>query len=349
MAQAMAFYQLYESETSTYTYLLADPESKEAVLIDSVMEMVERDLKLISECGYRLKYVLDTHIHADHITGASYIRQHTGAKSAVSAKANVNCADLQLHDGEELTFGKYSLKALETPGHTDSCMSFYIDGKVFTGDALLIRGTGRTDFQQGSAAKLYESIHDKLFTLPNETIVYPGHDYRGQTTSTIEMEKRHNPRIALEKTKEQFMQIMSELKLSNPKKIHEAVPANMACGQVSKGDALKVNIVDSIREVQPGQVQSHLGKVQLVDVRTPEEFVGELGHIEGAKLVTLGKDLEDFLAKGDRDAEIVFVCRSGGRSGQATKLSQDLGYKKSMNLRGGMTLWNQLQLPIVRG
>lgn len=347
MSKSMTFHQIYESETSTYTYLLADPETQEAVLIDPVLEKVERDLALVQEYGYHLKYVLDTHIHADHITGAGEIRKRTGAKSVVSEKAHVDCVDIKIKDGQELKFGRYTLTALETPGHTDSCMSYYIDGKVFTGDALLIRGTGRTDFQQGSSAKLYESITGKLFTLPEDTVVYPGHDYRGQTTSSIEMEKKHNPRIGGGKTKEQFVQIMSELKLAQPKKIHEAVPANLSCGILQPSEYLKPNTVDGIREVLPAQVLEYLQKLEVIDVRRSEEFTGELGHIQGAKLVTLGKDLEDFLGRADKNLDLVFVCRSGGRSGEATRLSQKLGFTNTMNMKGGMLAWNEQKLPTV--
>lgn len=348
MSKAMTFHQLFEAETSTYTYLLADPETKEAVLIDAVLETVDRDLKLISEYGYQLKYVLDTHIHADHITGAGEIRKRTGAKTVVSAKAGVQCMDVAVVDGEELKFGRYTIKALETPGHTNSCMSYYIDGKIFTGDALLIRGTGRTDFQQGSSEKLYDSITGKLFQLPDDTVIYPCHDYRGQTTSSIEMEKKFNPRIGGGKSKAEFVQIMSELKLANPKKIHEAVPANMVCGIATRSENLKSLMVDGVREVEIQQVKEHLGRVRLIDVRTPEEFNGELAHIEGAELVVLGPELQDFLQKGDRAAEIVFVCRSGARSGQATRVSQEMGYTKTVNMRGGMISWNQQGFPITR-
>jgi len=343
----MTFHQLYEHETSTYTYLLADPQTKEAVLIDPVLEKVDRDLTLIQEYGYHLKYVLDTHIHADHITGAGEIRKRTGAKSAVSEKANVDCVDLKLKDEQELSFGKYTIKALETPGHTDSCMSYYVDGKIFTGDTLLIRGTGRTDFQQGSSSKLYDSITGKLFALPENTIVYPGHDYRGQTSSSIEMEKKHNPRVS-GKTKEQFVQIMSELKLTQPKKIHEAVPANLSCGLVKNVDSLRVSTVDGVREVLPAQVQENLTRVEIVDVRTREEFNGELGHIEGAKLISLGQELENFLEQADKGKEIVFVCRSGGRSGHATRISQDMGFTKTMNMKGGMIAWIEQRRPLSR-
>jgi len=226
------FYQLFESESSTYTYIIADPLTKEAAIIDPVIEMLERDLKLLNELGLKLKYVLDTHVHADHITAAGEIRNRTGAKSALSKDAQVECVDIALTDGQELFLGAKKITALATPGHTNSCMSYLFENKVFTGDALLIRGNGRTDFQQGSAEKLYDSIHNKLFTLPEDVCVYPAHDYKGQTASTIQMEKKFNPRLGRDHSKAEFIQTMSQLKLADPKKIHEALPANMACGKV---------------------------------------------------------------------------------------------------------------------
>lgn len=339
------FMQLFETESSTYTYLIADKQSKEAAIIDPVLNTVDRDLKLIDELGLRLMYVLDTHIHADHITGAAEIRNRTHAKTAVSQTALVQCVDIPLEDGQELTLGDKKIKVLATPGHTDTCLSFYFDGMVFTGDALTVRGTGRTDFQKGSSDQLYDSIHQKLFKLPAETIVYPGHDYRGLTASTIELEKKFNPRVGGGKTKEEFKKIMSELKLANPKKIHEAVPANLACGQTKDTRVLHPQVVDGIPEVTCEDVLNKIGKVRIIDVRRPEEFNNELGHIQGSELVTLGADLTQFLEKGDRSQEIVFACRSGGRSGQATAESIKLGYKSTMNMVGGMLRWNDLKQP----
>ena len=246
----MIFQQLFESQTSTYTYLLACEKTREAVLIDPVLDCIERDLKLISELQLNLVYVIDTHIHADHITAAGELRRraHTlgvaagtaaGAassgpvlKTAVSAGAKVVCADVSLKQGSQIQFGEQTLAVFETPGHTDSCICLYSkrEGVVFTGDTLLIRGTGRTDFQQGSAAMLFESVKQNLFTLPPETKVYPGHDYKGFTSSTIDAEMKWNPRLGGGKSKTEFMKIMSELKLADPKRIHEAVPANMGCG-----------------------------------------------------------------------------------------------------------------------
>jgi glyoxylase-like metal-dependent hydrolase (beta-lactamase superfamily II) len=234
MNSASIFYQLFDSETFTYTYLIADPKTKEAAIIDPVIDHVERDLKLVSELNLKLKYIFDTHVHADHITGAGEIRSRTGAKSALSQGAHVECVDIPLTDGQELWLGDKKITAIATPGHTDSCMSFYFENKVFTGDALMIRGTGRTDFQQGSSDRLYDNIHRKLFTLPDETQLYPAHDYKGQTASTIGLEKKYNPRLGEGRSKDDFIKIMSQLKLADPKKIHEALPANMACGKSPK-------------------------------------------------------------------------------------------------------------------
>ncbi|MDZ4083142.1 MAG: MBL fold metallo-hydrolase, partial [Bdellovibrionales bacterium] len=340
------FHQLFESESSTYTYIIADRNTKEAAIIDPVLETVDRDLKLIDELGLRLVYVLDTHIHADHITGAGEIRKRTDAKTAVSRRANVDCVDIALEDGQELTLGNKKIKVIATPGHTDTCLTFGFEGMIFTGDALLIRGCGRTDFQQGSADDLYDSVHEKLFQLPDDTIVYPGHDYRGLTSTTIGLEKAHNPRLGLKNSREEFKKIMSELKLANPKKIHEAVPANLACGRPKDSRVLHPQIVDGIPEVTVDDVLRHLpdaeaGRVKLIDVRRPDEFNGELGHIKGAKLVTLGPDLTKFLENGNRAEEIVFVCRSGGRSGTAAAESIKLGYKFTINMAGGMIRWNE--------
>jgi sulfur dioxygenase len=340
------FYQLFECESSTYTYLIADPITKEAALIDTVLETVERDLKLVEELDLKLKYVLDTHVHADHVTGAGEARTRTGAKSAVSAGANVECVDISLNDGQELFLGNKKIKALATPGHTDSCMSYVFEGRVFTGDALLVRGTGRTDFQQGSSEKLFESVHEKLFTLPEDTLVYPAHDYRGQTASTIGLEMKLNPRLGAGKSKAEFVKTMSELKLANPKKIHEAVHANLACGRVKDLRTLVPAVNNGVPEIPAEKVRESLGRIIIIDVRGPEEFNGELGHIQGAQCVPLGPDLTRYLEKGDPTAEIVFVCGGGGRSGRATLESQKLGYRYTSSLAGGMRGWNQSLFPV---
>ncbi len=226
----MLFRQLFDYETYTYTYLVADPESGEAALIDPVIEQVERDLKLLQELGLTLKYCLETHVHADHVTGTSRLREKTNCLGVVPQGAEVACADRSVADGEVLNVGAIAIKAIATPGHTDSHMAFLADGThLFTGDALFIRGCGRTDFQSGDAGTLYDSIQ-KLFDLPPETLVYPGHDYRGQMVSTIAEEKQFNPR--LKGDRQAFIHLMDNLNLPNPKKIMEAVPANQVCGNV---------------------------------------------------------------------------------------------------------------------
>jgi sulfur dioxygenase len=225
------FRQLSDLETNTFTYLLAELESKEAILIDSVKTNHERDLRLIKELDLKLVYILETHIHADHITGAFELSEATGAKRVVPFGSHVPCADILIKDSEKLYIGKTEIKAIATPGHTDSCTSYLVENMLFTGDALFIRGTGRTDFQNGSAKELYKSINEKIFNLKDDTYIYPGHDYNGMSVSTIREEKSFNPRIKLGTTEKQFLETMASLKLANPKKIHEAVPANLKCGR----------------------------------------------------------------------------------------------------------------------
>ena len=207
----MLFRQLFDSETSTYTYLIADEGTKEAVLVDGVLEQVERDRQLLRELGLTLGYCLETHIHADHITATGKLRELTGCQGIVPENAGAKCADRFLGDGEILRVGSVEIKAIATPGHTDSHNAYLVNGdRILTGDALLIRGCGRTDFQSGDAGVLYDSITQKLFALPEETLVYPGHDYRGHLVSTIGEEKQYNPRI-FGQTKASFIELMANL------------------------------------------------------------------------------------------------------------------------------------------
>ncbi len=233
----MIFRQLFDPDTCTYTYLLADPTSREALLIDPVLEQVERDTALLVELGLELKYTLETHVHADHVTGSGELRERLGSRSVVSARAGADCADLPVDEGAEITLGAHAVEVRATPGHTAGCLTFVARDEertlAFTGDALFIRGCGRTDFQQGDAHTLYRSVHERIFSLPDDTVIYPGHDYRGHCCSTVGEEKRHNPRLNASIGVEDFISIMAGLDLPNPRYLEVALPANLACGRVA--------------------------------------------------------------------------------------------------------------------
>ncbi|XP_034554443.1 persulfide dioxygenase ETHE1, mitochondrial isoform X2 [Notolabrus celidotus] len=230
LKEGLLFRQLFETESSTYTYLLADTDTKEAILVDPVLETLDRDLKLIHELGLNLKVAVNTHCHADHITSTGLMKKRlVGLKSAISKFSGAS-ADIQLSEGDKIPFGKHHLAVRETPGHTDGCVTLVTEDQsmAFTGDALLIRGCGRTDFQQGCPETLYQSVHQKIFTLPDQCLIYPAHDYLGQTVSTVSEERRFNPRLT--KSKDEFVKIMNNLNLPKPKKIDISVPANLVCG-----------------------------------------------------------------------------------------------------------------------
>lgn len=228
----MLFRPLFDYESCTYTYLIADLITKEAILVDPVVEQVERDLKLLEELGLTLRYCIETHVHADHITGTGKLKELTNCMGIVPENAQVSCADGYLKHKEVLQLGEITIKTIATPGHTDSHNAYLVnDTHLLTGDALFIRGCGRTDFQSGDAGTLYDVVTKRLFTLPEDTLVYPGHDYRGHTVSTIGEEKQYNPRF-LGRDRHDFIAFMNNLNLPNPKKMMEAVPANESCGQV---------------------------------------------------------------------------------------------------------------------
>jgi len=222
--------QLFDPATSTYSYLLWDEKTKHAALIDSVKEQSERDIKFIKQLGLELKYALETHIHADHITGSGLLRNEFNCQVAVHRNSNARCADILLSDGDVLKLGDESIEIIYTPGHTDTDISYRIDAAIFSGDTLLINGCGRTDFQSGNAMALYDSITEKLFTLDDETVVYPGHDYHGFTASTIGREKTFNPRLGNNRSEKEFITIMDGLILDPPARIDIAVPGNQLCG-----------------------------------------------------------------------------------------------------------------------
>jgi glyoxylase-like metal-dependent hydrolase (beta-lactamase superfamily II) len=227
----MIFRQLFDPVSCTYTYLIGDPISREAIIIDPVYEQVDRDLAVLLEHGLSLTHVLETHVHADHITGANLLRQKTGARSAVGQACGAPGFDQQLVDGDEIRFGGETIKVMHTPGHTPGGVSFFWRDRVFTGDSLLIGGCGRTDFQNGNTKHLYHSVTQKLFALPEDTLVYPGHDYKGRRVSTIGEEKATNPRF-VGKSETEFAELMAQLNLPKPRRIDEAVPANKAGGTI---------------------------------------------------------------------------------------------------------------------
>lgn len=351
----MLFRQLFDAETSTYTYLLADSDTREAVLIDPVHEQVDRDLEIVEQLALTLKLTIETHVHADHITGASLIRERCGTRSVVAAEGGASCGDVFVRQDDRVSFGRHSLRVNTTPGHTNGCLSFVLDDEsmVFTGDTLLIRGCGRTDFQQGDSRALFRSVRDKLFTLPDETLVYPGHDYRGRTASTIGEEKCHNPRLGLHRSEDEFVEIMANLDLAQPKRIAIAVPANLNCG-VRKPTAAATDgntspfVAGQVVEVEPQWVAFNTEGVFVVDVRQPEEFAGELGRAPGAVLAPLA-ELAQHLQGWERGKPIVTICRSGGRSMQAAKALRDAGFREVASMRGGMLAWNAAGLPKVTG
>lgn len=323
----MLFRQLQDKESSTFTYILADEETREAIIIDSVKENLERDLKLIEELKLKLLYSIETHIHADHITATKEISKKTGAKTVSPWTADTDCADIKIKDGDTLSFGKHQLTAIYTPGHTDTCMSYLVEGMIFTGDALFIRGTGRTDFQSGSAKALYKSITEKLYTLPAETLVYPGHDYNGMSVSTIAEEKEQNPRINDKTSEAEFIKTMSELNLPNPKKIHQAVPANLKCGQV---------------EASPELIDKNK---KLIDVRSHDEH--KSGTIPGSICIP-HTEIDSNLDKIPKDEEVILFCQSGNRSSKAKAALEKLGYQNIQEIEGGYSAWSKAGNPIKR-
>ncbi|MDR2248633.1 MBL fold metallo-hydrolase [Acinetobacter sp.] len=230
----MFFKQFFEQESSTYTYMLGCEETREAVLIDPVASDIEIYAKELEQHQFTLIYTLDTHVHADHITAANLLRERFHCKSVLHRNSDVNCGDILITDGCTLKLGNHSIEARYTPGHTNACTSYLVGKMVFTGDALLIDGCGRTDFQQGNAGTLFDSIHKQLFSLPDDTLVYPGHDYKGRLSSTIGYERLNNSRLGQNRSREDFVKLMNNLNLPYPKQIDKALPANQACGSISQ-------------------------------------------------------------------------------------------------------------------
>jgi len=342
----MIFRQLFDPASSTYTYLLAD--SGEAVLIDPVFEQARRDAALIRELALQLVWTLETHIHADHVTGGSLLKQMLGSRIGVGKITAASGADRYLQHGGEMRFGRRALQVRATPGHTSGCLSYILDDQsmAFTGDCLLIRGCGRTDFQDGSSGALYRSVHEQIFSLPDDCLLYPGHDYRGLTVTSVGEEKAYNPRLGGQLSESDFAGYMANLKLAHPKKMDAAVPANLQCGRPENG----ANIMSDphwaplsctfagVWDIDPAWVEEHAQAVTVLDVREPSEWEGPLGRISGAILLPLGQ-LAVRASELPGDKPIVAVCRAGGRSAQATNILRGAGFERVANLPGGMLRW----------
>jgi sulfur dioxygenase len=340
------FRQMFDPASSTYTYLLAD--GGEAVLIDPVYEQAHRDRALIEELDLTLVATLETHIHADHVTGAWLLRRRMGSEIYLSAGSGAEGADRYLKDGERISFGMRSLGVRATPGHTAGCVTYVLDGEemAFTGDCLLIRGCGRTDFQGGDPAAMFRSVRERIFALPDECPLYPAHDYRGLTSTSVGEERAFNPRLGDALSQAEFALYMRNLGLPHPKQMDAAVPANLKCGFI-EGHAmadpdwapLAYNFA-GFWEIEPAWVEQNAATVQLLDVREPDEFTGPLGHIPGAVLIPLGA-LKERASELSKDKPLVAVCRVGGRSAQAINILRQAGFDKLANLPGGMMRWRQ--------
>ncbi|HLY47329.1 MAG TPA: MBL fold metallo-hydrolase [Stellaceae bacterium] len=357
----LVFRQLFDPQSSTYTYLLGDRASGQAVLIDSVFEQVRRDTALLGELGLSLVATLETHVHADHVTGASLLKRRTGSKIMLSAASGAAGADRYLAQDDVVAFGGRRLLVRPTPGHTSGCLTYVLDDRsmAFTGDCLLIRGAGRTDFQEGDTAAMYRSIHEQIFTLPDDCLLYPAHDYRGLTVTSVAEERRFNPRIGGEISIGDFTGYMKNLRLAHPKMLDVAVPANLRCGRPQGEEGAAAPLADpswaplrysfaGVWEIDPHGLEEHQGAVQILDVREVSEFTGPLGHIRGAVLIPLG-ELAERTGELQPDRPIVAVCRAGGRSAQATNILQQAGFNDVANLTGGMLRWRAEGHPIEGG
>jgi glyoxylase-like metal-dependent hydrolase (beta-lactamase superfamily II)/rhodanese-related sulfurtransferase len=358
-ALMMVFRQLFDPQSSTYTYLLGDSASRAAVLIDPVFEQVRRDAALIDELGLKLIATLETHVHADHVTGASLLKQRAGCKIMVAKASGAVGADRYLVQDDVVSFGGRRLLVRATPGHTGGCLTYVLDdhSMAFTGDCLLIRGSGRTDFQEGDPGAMYRSVREQIFALPDACLLYPAHDYRGLTVTSVAEERRYNPRLGGDIAVGDFTGYMANLRLAHPKLLDVAVPANLRCGQ-PEGEAadpgadpgwahLRYSFA-GVWEIDPHALEELQAPVQILDVREEDEFTGPLGHIGGAVLIPLGQ-LAARVDELARDRPIVAVCRAGSRSAQAVSILLQAGFGEIANLNGGMLRWRAEGYPVEGG
>jgi len=343
----MIFRQLYDETSSTYTYLLADEQSREALLIDPVFEQAQRDLALLRELDLTLKIVVDTHAHADHVTAAWVLKQKTGCKIALSSAAGAKNVDVPLSDGDTFGVSNITLEARATPGHTNGCMTFVLsdNSKAFTGDALLIRGCGRSDFQQGDPARLYHSITRQIFTLPDTCAVYPAHDYSGRTRSSVAEEKQHNPRVGGNASEHDFVEYMKAMQLPHPKKIAEALPNNLRCGEPEDGELpdqqewadLRTTLA-GVPEVEPEWVIQNQPSVTILDVRDEDEEGRQLDHLDNVIRIPLS-ELRARISEVPIERPVVTLCRSGKRSSLAIDILRKARHQRVANIRGGVLDW----------
>ncbi len=333
------------------TYLLACEETRNAVVVDPLREMVDRYLAVLAYYGCRLDLIIDTHTHADHLTGSWDLRELAGGRVVMHQRAPAPHIDIHVEDGQALAVGTLQLRLMHTPGHTPDSVCVYAHDRVFTGDTLLIHGTGRADFAGGDPGAQYDSITQKLFALPDETLVFPAHDYRGHTHSTIGDEKRHNPRVAGH-SRAAYVDLMNNLGLPLPDKIQEALQANFSAIEDGSVQFPPLSKLSEVRQLAPHDVRARLARPSpplLLDVREPDEFSGELGHIAGSVLVPL-KELPSRAAEFApfKQREVIVVCRAGVRSTTAAALLTGLGFEHVANLKGGMLDWAEAKLPVER-
>jgi glyoxylase-like metal-dependent hydrolase (beta-lactamase superfamily II) len=352
----MIFRQLLDGETSTLSYLLADEESRDAVLIDCVFEQHLRDLALIRELGLTLRHTLETHVHADHATGAWLMKQAVGSEIGIARAAEAEGADLELAHGDVLRTGALELAVRATPGHTDSCVSYVLGDQsmAFTGDALLVRGAGRTDFQQGSARTLFRSVREQLYTLPPQCLLYPGHDYSGRLVTSVAEERAHNPRLGDAVREEDFVGYMNNLGLAHPKRMEAAVPANLRCGRPKDPEGAPrapdwgpvIRTYAGVWQIEPEWVHLHASELRLIDVREHEEVkASPMGLVPGSTVLPLST-LRDQVDALPRDRPVVLVCPAGARSAIAATILEKAGVSEVANLRGGLLGWRDLGLPV---
>ncbi len=333
------------------TYLVGCRNSNKALLVDPIYPNIDRYLAILGYHGLTLDVVLDTHTHADHRSACAEISRLTGCKISRHATAPQPNVDIHLDDGSILPIGELNLKILHTPGHTPDSISIVAKDRVLSGDCLLIGGTGRTDFAAGDAGMQYDSISEKLFKLPDNTLLFPSHDYRGNTQSTIGHEKLHNPRVA-NKTRDEYIQIMTELGLPLPEKIQEVLQINATDADDTEIQYPSIAELNKVYQLSPQSIFDKTNSDNpplIIDVRQTQEFSGELGHIQGAKLIplpSLANDISELTA--DKDCQIITVCRAGVRSTTAAAILTALGYTRVNNLKGGMMEWRKNNLPVER-